>query len=89
MPPPESARTSTRRVQMPGELRDREPGRLDMVGGGVRADIACPQDDGQRFPVPVGVMVGEGGHRVEPKVFFQVGAACSNPRSRQWSPGRP
>jgi hypothetical protein len=34
-------------------------------------------------------MVGEGGHRVEPKVFFQVGAACSNPRSRQWSPGRP
>ena len=65
MPPPESARIRTLRPQVPGQLRQREPGRLDVVGGGVRPGAPRPQHDGQRLPVPVGAVVGEGGHRVE------------------------
>jgi hypothetical protein len=46
------------------ELREREPGRLDMVGGGVRPGIAGPEHDGQRLPVAGFAVVGPGGHGV-------------------------
>ena len=53
-----------RAPQVAGQLRDREPGRLDVVGGGVGARVAGPQHQGQRLPVPGFAVVGRGGHRV-------------------------
>ena len=64
MPPPESARTSDLAAQLARELREREPGRLDMVGGGVRPGVAGPEHEGQRLPVAVCAVVGPGGHGV-------------------------
>ena len=51
-----------RAAQVPRELTDREPGRLDVVGRGVGAGVAGPQHEGQRLPVPAGAVVGEGSH---------------------------
>ena len=77
MPPPESVLTRTLRRRWRGSCASDSPGRLDVVGGGVRPCVPGAQDDGQRLPVPVCPVVGPGGHRVEPNVFFPVGAACS------------
>jgi len=52
-------------LPLPGrELRQREPGRLDMVRGSVRARAGGPQQDGQGLPGPVRAVVGERGQRV-------------------------
>jgi hypothetical protein len=51
-------------AQVPGQLRQREPGRLDMVSRGVRAGVAGPQHQGQRLPVAVCAVAGPGGHGV-------------------------
>lgn len=37
-------------AQVPGQLGQREPGGLDVVGGGVRAGVPGSQGQGQRFP---------------------------------------
>jgi hypothetical protein len=37
----------------------------DVVGSGVRAGVAGPEQDGEGLPGPVGVVVGEGAQRVE------------------------
>ncbi len=51
--------------QVAGQLGHREPGRLDMVRGGIRPGVARPQHDGQRLSGPGGAMVGEHRQRVE------------------------
>ena len=53
VPPPESARISTWRRRCRGSCASAEPGRLDMVRGGVRPGVPRPQHDGQRLPAPV------------------------------------
>ena len=53
-----------RAAQVPRELTDREPGRLDVVGRGVGAGVAGPQHEGQRLPVPGLAVISPGGHRV-------------------------
>ena len=65
MPPPESAADQHLPPQVTGQLGEREPGGLDMVGGGVGAGVPGAQHDGQGLPVPVCAVVGPGGHRVE------------------------
>ena len=52
-------------AQPPGQLRQREPGGLDVVGGGVRARVPGAQHDRERFPVPAVALIGPGGHGVE------------------------
>jgi hypothetical protein len=47
-----------------GQLRQRQVGDLDVVGGGVGADVAWPQDPGQRFPGAV-TPIQEGHQRVQ------------------------
>lgn len=47
--------------QVPRKLGEREPGRLDVIGRGVRPGIPRPQHDGQRVPVPGRAVVGPGG----------------------------
>jgi hypothetical protein len=72
---------------------DREPGGLDVVGGGVRPGVPAAEHDGQRLPVPARAVVGPGviGWN-RPKGFFQVGACplCLqvSVRSRWWRAGR-
>jgi hypothetical protein len=48
------------------QLRQGEPGGLDVISGRVRARVPWPQHDSQRFPVPVRPVIGPGGHRVMP-----------------------
>src|SRR5262249_39972174 len=64
-------------AQVPGQLRQPEPGHLDMVRGGIRSGVARPQHDGQRLPAPSGPWPANAVSGWKPKVFFQVGAACS------------
>jgi len=52
-------------AQLTRQLRQRQPGSLDMVSSGVRPGAARPQHDGQRLPVSAGAVVGEGGHGVK------------------------
>jgi hypothetical protein len=40
-------------AQLTRNLRQREPGRLDMISRGVRAGVPGPEHQGQRLPVPV------------------------------------
>jgi len=54
-PPPQPGR----------QLGHRQPGGLDVVGGGVRPGIAGPEQDGQRFAAAVRAVVGERRQRVE------------------------
>ena len=64
--------------QVTRELRDREPGRLDAIGGGVGVGVPGPEHDREGFPVPGRAVVGQAVTGCpRPKVFFQVGAACS------------
>ena len=65
MPPPESVADQDPAPQVARQLGQRQPGRLDVVGGGVRPGVPGPQHDGQRLPVPAGAVVGEGGHGME------------------------
>ena len=53
--------------QLAGQLGQRQPGSLDVIGGGVGPGVARPQHDGQRFPGAFWTVVGEGGQRVEPE----------------------
>ena len=57
-------------AQVAGQLGDREPGGLDVVGGSVRARVPGAEHQGQRLPVPVRAMVGPGGHRVMPECLL-------------------
>ena len=50
--------------QVAGQLRQRQPGHLDVLGGGVRPGVPGPQHDGQRLPGALGAVVGERGQRV-------------------------
>ena len=52
-------------AQLARELREREPGRLDMVGAGVRPGVPRAEHDGQRLPGPVRPVIGPGGHGME------------------------
>jgi hypothetical protein len=52
-------------AQAAGQLREREPGDLDMVGGGVGPGASVPEHDRQRLAVPARAVVGEGGQGVE------------------------
>jgi hypothetical protein len=51
--------------QVARQLRQRQPGSLDMVSRRVRPGTPRPQHDGQRLPVPVRAVVGEGGQGVK------------------------
>ena len=53
--------------QVRRQLGQRQPRRLDVVGGGVRPGVPGPQHDGQRLAGPAGAVVGERGQRVEPE----------------------
>ena len=67
-PPPRSA----------GQLRQREPGHLDVLGRGVRPGVPGAQHDGQRLPARPGAVVGERGER--------DGTRTSSSRSERLSP---
>ena len=54
-PPPQAA----------GQLRQGQPGRLDVIGGRVRPGVPGPQHDGQRLTGPPGAVVGEDGQGME------------------------
>ena len=77
MPPPESARTSTLRRRRRGSWASASRAVSMWSAAVFEPGVPGPQHDGQRLPVPVCAVVGPGGHRMKPKVFFQVGAACS------------
>ena len=70
--PAPSARTSTFRPgrrpgPVAGQLRSACADDGDVVGGGVRAGVARPQQHRQRLPGPVGAVVDERAQRVEPE----------------------
>jgi hypothetical protein len=48
-----------------GQLRQGQPGRLDVVGGGVRPGVPVPQHDREGLAVPALAVAGPGGQRVE------------------------
>jgi hypothetical protein len=52
-------------AQLPRQLRQCEPGRLDVVGGGVRPGASVPEHDREGLAVPGYAVVGEGGEGVE------------------------
>jgi hypothetical protein len=52
-------------AQVPGQLRQRQAGRLDMAGRRVRPGVSRSQHDREGLPVPAGPVVGEGGHGME------------------------
>jgi hypothetical protein len=49
---------------VPGQLRQGQPGGLDVVSCRVRASVACPQQDRQRFPGALGAVISEDSQRV-------------------------
>ena len=53
--------------QVTRQLGQRQPGGLDVAGSRVRPGASRPQHDRERFPVPAGAVVGEGGHGMEAK----------------------
>lgn len=53
-------------VQPGRKLRQREPGRLDVHGRGVRARIAGPQHDGQCLLASVSTVISKGSQGMEP-----------------------
>jgi hypothetical protein len=59
------------------QLRQRQPGRLDVVGGGVGSRVPRAQDDGQRAPFPAFPWSAQAVMGWNPRVFFQVGTAFS------------
>ena len=77
MPPPESARISTLRRRWPGSWARASRVDLDVVGGGVGPGVPGPQHDGQRLTGPAGPWSAKAVSGWNPKVFFQVGLACS------------
>jgi hypothetical protein len=50
--------------QVAGQLRQREPGGLDVVAGGVGARVPRPQHDSQRLPGAFRAVISEDGQRV-------------------------
>ena len=52
------------------QLRQRQPGRLDVIGGGVGPGVAGPEHDGQRLAGPVAAVVGEHGQGMESPGFL-------------------
>ena len=75
VPSLQSARTSTRRAA--GQPRQRQPGGLDVVRGGIRARVAWVQHDASGSPYPSGPWSAQAVIGWNPNVFFHVGAACS------------
>jgi hypothetical protein len=67
-----------------GELREREIGQLDQIGGGVGGGVAFPQDRGQRLGSAISA-VQEGQQRVEPKPPLNVPVA---PSLSEWASTR-
>ena len=51
-------------AQAAGQLRDREPGDLDVVGGGVRSGAPVAEQDREGLAVPGRAVVGEAGQGV-------------------------
>src|ERR1035438_4431028 len=55
-------------AQAPGQLRQGEPGGLDVVGGGVAAGVPGPQHDREGLAVPAGTVIGPAGLRMGAEV---------------------
>jgi hypothetical protein len=54
-------------MQPPGQLGQRQPGHLDVLGCGVDPGVPGPQHDGQCSPARSSDVVSERGQRVEPE----------------------
>jgi hypothetical protein len=61
----------------PGELAQRVPKHLNVVGGGVAAGVARTQQQRQRLAGAVRTVIDEHGQRVEAEPPLNVGRACS------------
>ena len=69
-------------AQAAGQLREPEPGRLDVIGGRVRAGVARPQQERQWLARAFGAVVSEDGQRVMAVGFLPRGRGLLFLRAR-------